>query len=161
MKKLSGIDLRSNSSVVVVSDEAAPILYERGLPKGALRIRAALMTYREKLRGLGIEATYNNGLVNALTEDWYREHLANPTAIRQYEGLRYSGHFTGVTSGDIPKGKELESKFKMSARPVVLPVQQDEIVETVRHASTRPNLLRNISRLARGPPQFRALALDT
>ncbi|MFL9989638.1 IS110 family transposase [Paraburkholderia sediminicola] len=32
--------------------------------------------------------------MDALIEDGYRVHLANPAAIRQYEGLKYSGDFT-------------------------------------------------------------------
>ena len=45
--------------------------------------------------GVVIEATYNwYWLVDELIEDGYRVHLANPAAIRQYEGLKYSGDFT-------------------------------------------------------------------
>jgi transposase len=41
-----------------------------------------------------IESTFNwYWLVDALTEDGYQVHLANPAAIKQYEGLKYSGDF--------------------------------------------------------------------
>ncbi len=58
MKKFSGIDLHSNNSVVVVSDEVDHIVYQRRLPNDALQIRAALAPHREELEGVVIEATY-------------------------------------------------------------------------------------------------------
>ena len=95
MKKFSGIDLHANNSVVVVSDEVDHIVYQRRLPNDALQIRAALAPHREELEGVVIEATYNwYWLVDALLADGYHVHLANPAAIRQYEGLKYSGDFT-------------------------------------------------------------------
>ena len=35
--------------------------------------------------------------MDELIEDGYRMHLANPAAIRQYEGLKYSADFTDAT----------------------------------------------------------------
>jgi len=59
------------------------------------RSGAALAPPREDLAGVVIEATYNwYWLVDQLMNDGYRVHLANPAAIRQYEGLKYSGDFT-------------------------------------------------------------------
>ena len=49
MKKFSGIDLHSNNSVVVVSDEADRIVYQRRLPNDPVQIRAALAPHREDL----------------------------------------------------------------------------------------------------------------
>uniref|UniRef100_A0A7X1NH71 Transposase n=2 Tax=Paraburkholderia franconis TaxID=2654983 RepID=A0A7X1NH71_9BURK len=95
MDKFSGIDLHSNNSVVVVSDDADRVVYQRRLPNDPVQIRAALAPHREDLVGVVIEATYNwYWLVDQLIDDGYRVHLANPAAIRQYEGLKYSGDFT-------------------------------------------------------------------
>ncbi|NPT61723.1 hypothetical protein GNZ13_46175 [Paraburkholderia sp. 5N] len=58
MNKFSGIDLHSNNSVVVVSDDADRILYQRRLPNDPIQIRAALAPHREDLVGVVIEATY-------------------------------------------------------------------------------------------------------
>ncbi|MGF6605028.1 transposase, partial [Paraburkholderia sp. GAS448] len=81
--------------MVVVSDEADRILYQRRLPNDAVQIRAALAPHREDLVGVVIEATYNwYWLVDDLMKEGYPVHLANPAAIRQYEGLKYSGDFT-------------------------------------------------------------------
>ena len=41
-----------------------------------------------------IESTYNwYWLVDGLMEAGYQVHLANPAAIKKYEGLKYSGDF--------------------------------------------------------------------
>jgi transposase len=94
MNKFSGIDLHSNNSVVVVSDEADRIVYQRRLPNDPVQIRAALAPHREDLVGVVIEATFNwYWLVDELMKDGYCVHLANPAAIRQYDGLKYSGDF--------------------------------------------------------------------
>ena len=49
MNKFSGIDLHSNNSVVVVSDEADRIVYQRRLLNDPVQIRAALAPHREDL----------------------------------------------------------------------------------------------------------------
>jgi len=58
MNKFSGIDLHSNNSVVVVSDEADRIVYQRRLPNDPVQIQAALAPHREDLVGVVIEATF-------------------------------------------------------------------------------------------------------
>jgi len=94
MDKFGGIDLHSNNSVVVVSDEADRIIYQRRLPNDLIQIRAALVPYRDELVGVVIKATFNwYWLVDDLMKEGYRVHLANPAAIRQYEGLKYRGDF--------------------------------------------------------------------
>jgi transposase len=60
-----------------------------------MKIRAALAPHREELEGAVIEAIYNwYWLVDALLADGSHVHLANPSAIRQYEGLKYNDDFT-------------------------------------------------------------------
>ena len=50
--------------------------------------------YREELVGVVIESTYNwYWLVDGLMDAGYRVHLAHPSAIKKYEGLKYSGDF--------------------------------------------------------------------
>ena len=92
--KFSGIDLHSNNSVVVVSDEEDRIVYRKRLPNNLEQIRAALAPYRDELAGVVVESTYNwYFLVDGLMDAGYRVHLANTTAIKKYEGLKYSGDF--------------------------------------------------------------------
>jgi transposase len=92
--KFSGIDLHSNNSVVVVTDEEDRIVYQKRLPNNLVQIVAALAPYREELVGVVVESTYNwYFLVDGLMDAGYRVHLANTTAIKKYEGLKYSGDF--------------------------------------------------------------------
>ena len=90
--KFSGIDLHSNNSVVLISDEADRIVYQKRLPNDLAQIVAALQPHRHELVGVVIESTYNwYWLVDGLMDAGYRVHLANPSGIRKYEGLKYSG----------------------------------------------------------------------
>jgi len=87
----SGIDLHSSNSVVVVSDEADRVAYQRRLPNELARIVAALEPYRESLAGVVVESTYNwYWLVDGLQGAGYAVHLANPAAMKRYQGLKHS-----------------------------------------------------------------------
>jgi transposase len=94
MKKFSGIDLHSNNSVVVVTDEADRIVYQHRLPNELPLILQALAPYREELVGVVVESTYNwYWLVDGLIAAGHRVHLAHTVAIKKYDGLKYSGDF--------------------------------------------------------------------
>lgn len=94
MKKYIGIDLHSNNSVVVVTDEDDRAIFQRRLPNNLNEIKAALAPYREEAVGVVVESTYNwYWLVDGLMDAGYQVHLANPSAIKKYEGLKYSGDF--------------------------------------------------------------------
>src|SRR6476619_417553 len=88
------IDLHSNNCVVIVSDETDRIVFSKRLPDELGRIREALELHREELTGLVIESTYNwYWLVDGLMDAGYRVHLAHPSAIKKYQGLKHSGDF--------------------------------------------------------------------
>ena len=87
--KYCGIDLHSNNSVVVVSDEQDRIGLQKRLPNDLWQIRAALEPHEKELVGVVIESTYNwYWLVDGLMDAGYRVHLAHPSAIKKYEGLK-------------------------------------------------------------------------
>jgi len=93
--KFSGIDLHSNNSVVVVSDETDKVMVEKRLANDLPTILATLAPYRDELVGVVVESTYNwYWLVDGLQAAGYRVHLANTTAIKHYEGLKHSGDET-------------------------------------------------------------------
>jgi transposase len=80
--KFSGIDLHSNNSVVLISDEADRMVYQKRLPNDLAQILAALEPHREELVGVVIESTFNGyWLVDGLMDAGYRVHLAHPSAI--------------------------------------------------------------------------------
>jgi len=92
--KYCGVDLHSNNSVVIVSDEEDRIVFSKRLPNDLGQIGAALEPHREDLAGVVIESTYNwYWLVDGLMDKGYRVHLAHPSAIKKYEGLKHSGDF--------------------------------------------------------------------
>src|SRR5947207_2493310 len=93
--KYSGIDLHSNNSVVVVSDEADRVLCSKRLPNELSKVLEALEPYREELAGVVVESTYNwYWLVDGLQAAGYPVHLANTAAMKRYEGLKHSGDET-------------------------------------------------------------------
>jgi len=92
--KYCGIDLHSNNSVVIVSDEEDRIVFSKRLPNDLGQIGAALEPHREDLAGVVIESRYNwYWLVDGLMATGYQVHLAHPSAIKKYEGLKHSGDF--------------------------------------------------------------------
>jgi transposase len=92
--KYCGIDLHSNNCVVIISDEEDRIVFNKRLPNDLGQIRAVLEVHREGLAGVVIESTYNwYWLVDGLMDVGYRVHLAHPSAIKKYEGLKHSGDF--------------------------------------------------------------------
>jgi transposase len=90
--KYSAIDLHSNNSVVVVTDEADRVLAEQRVANELPRILALLAPHRDELVGVVVESTYNwYWLVDGLMAAGYPVKLANTGAIKTYDGLKYSG----------------------------------------------------------------------
>ncbi len=91
MKTYAGIDLHSSNNYIVVIDENDKRLFEKRLPNTLEDIIAALDPFKKSLTGLVVESTYNwYWLVDGLKDAGYKIHLANPTAIQQYSGLKHA-----------------------------------------------------------------------
>jgi len=91
MPLYGGIDLHANNSVVVLLNEQDEVIYRKRLPNELATILEQLAPYRPEVKGLVVESTYNwYWLVDGLREADYRVHLANPAAIQQYSGLKYT-----------------------------------------------------------------------
>lgn len=91
MKLYGAIDLHSTNSVLVLIDEQDRVVYQKRLPNDLGLIVMELSTYRAEIEGIVVESTYNwYWLVDGLMEQGYQVHLANPAAIQQYEGLKYT-----------------------------------------------------------------------
>ncbi|MES2952811.1 MAG: IS110 family transposase [Pseudomonadota bacterium] len=87
-----GIDLHSNNCFVVVSDETDKVLISKRVPNDLALILQLLAGYQASLFGIVIESTFNwYWLVDGLMEAGHSVHLANTTAIKQYDGLKYRG----------------------------------------------------------------------
>src|SRR3990172_12437188 len=91
MKLYCGMDLHSTNTYCAIMDENRKRVFERRLPNQPKVILGFLEPYRADLEGIVIESTYNwYWLVDLLQENGYRVHLANPSAIKQYSGLKHS-----------------------------------------------------------------------
>jgi transposase len=78
----------------VVSDEQDRVLLQKRLPNRLEEIVAVLAPHQDDAVGVVVESTYNwYWLVDGLVEAGYHVHLAHPTAMKKYEGLKYSGDF--------------------------------------------------------------------
>ena len=86
-----GIDLHSTSSYLVILDGKDQVIRERQLPNRLEVFLGELEPLREELSGIAVESTFNwYWLVDGLMEAGYRLHLVHTTAVKQYEGLKYS-----------------------------------------------------------------------
>jgi transposase len=91
MESYAGIDLHSSNNFVGIINEEDRRLYQKRLPNRLEDILLALEPFKESLKGVVIESTYNwYWLVDGLQEHGYKVHLANPSAIKQYEGLKHT-----------------------------------------------------------------------
>jgi transposase len=91
MKLYGAIDLHSNNNMTVLTDEQDRVVYEKRLPNDLALIVEQLASYRDSLQGIVVESTYNwYWLVDGLMDQGHKVHLANTSAIQQYEGLKYT-----------------------------------------------------------------------
>jgi transposase len=89
--RFCGIDLHSNNSVVVVTDETDKVLLSRRCPNDLAKILALLAPHRDELSGVVVESTYNwYWLVDGLMAAGYKVKLANTVAMKRYDGLKHS-----------------------------------------------------------------------
>jgi transposase len=91
MALYSGIDLHGNNNVTLLLDDQDRVIYQKRLPNQLPTILEQLAPYQTDIAGVVVESTYNwYWLVDGLMDAGYRVHLANPTAIQQYSGLKYT-----------------------------------------------------------------------
>jgi len=89
--KYSGIDLHSNNSVIVVSDETDHVVCNRRVPNDLRTVLMTLEPHREEIVAVVVESTFNwYWLVDGLQAAGYTVCLANTAAMKRYEGLKYS-----------------------------------------------------------------------
>lgn len=91
MKAYAGIDLHSNNSYIGVIDDQDQRLYGKRIANSMSQILVALQPFKENLEAVVVESTYNwYWLVDGLQQEGYNVNLANPSAIKQYEGLKHT-----------------------------------------------------------------------
>jgi transposase len=91
MQLYAGIDLHSSNNYLGIIDTNDKRVFGKRLPNCIKTISMALKPFRKKISGIAVESTYNwYWLVDGLQDKGYKMHLANPSAIQQYEGLKHT-----------------------------------------------------------------------
>jgi transposase len=92
MALYAGMDLHSRDTYLGVLDHKFKRVFHKRLNNDLSLILSTLEPFREELQGIVVESTFNwYWLVDGLMDAGYRDlHLANPCAVKQYEGLKYS-----------------------------------------------------------------------
>jgi transposase len=122
MTRYAGIDLHANNSVVVLLNEQDQVIYHQRLANHLPTILEQLAPYHAEITGVVVEATYNwYWLVDGLMDADYRVPLANPAAMQQYSGLKYTNDHSNarwlahlLRLGVLPEG----SIYPKAARAV-------------------------------------------
>ena len=91
MKMMAGIDLHSNNAMCAVMDIEGKRIKHRRLPCDLSSIAGFFEPYRDELDTIAVESTFNwYWLVDGLQDKNYKLALANPAAIKQYDGIKHS-----------------------------------------------------------------------
>jgi transposase len=95
MPLYAAIDLHSNNNYLVVIDEQDRVVLRRKQSNVLSVVLQALEPFRPDLSGIVVESTYNwYWLVDGLMESGWNVHLANTSAIQQYEGIKLRNDWT-------------------------------------------------------------------
>ena len=88
MELYAGLDLHSRNTYIGIMDTAFSHVFKKRVPNHLEQILQTLDPFRDQIKGFVVESTYNwYWLVDGLMDAGYSSaHLANPAAIKQYEG---------------------------------------------------------------------------
>jgi len=138
------------------------VLLSRRVPNSVPLVLQALEPHREDLVGVVVEATFNwYWLVDGLQAAGYRVHLANVSAIKQYEGLKRTGdeadaaHLAHLLRlGLLPQGyicpKPLRAVRDLSRKRMQLVRSRTQHILSVENIQARENGCRmNVKQIKR------------
>ena len=91
MELYVGLDLHSRNTYIGIMDNAFKRVFKKRVPNHLELILQTLEPFRDKIKGFVVESTFNwYWLVDGLMDNGYTSaHLANPAAIKQYDGLKH------------------------------------------------------------------------
>jgi transposase len=91
MKTYAGIDLHSSNNYIGVIDAKDKRLYSKRHDNRIEDVLKVLGKFKASLQGVVVESTYNwYWLVDGLMDQGYKVHLANPNAIKVYDGFKHT-----------------------------------------------------------------------
>ena len=91
MQLYGSIDLHSNNNFSMISDSEDRVISKKKLLNELEEVDRFFSRYKLELSAIVVESTYNGyWLVDGLKELGYAVKLANPSAMQQYRGLKYS-----------------------------------------------------------------------
>ena len=95
MQVYAGIDLHSNNSYIAIIDTDHNKTFKKKARNNLKEILKIFTPFKKQIKGIVVESTYNwYWLVDGLIDNGYKLHLANPSAIKQYEGLKHCDDIT-------------------------------------------------------------------
>ena len=91
MEHIAAVDLHADNGYYGIIEADGKRVYQKRLPNDLPMVLKELAPYRETLRCIVIESTYNwYWLGDGLREQGYRVKLANPAKFEKYNDLKYS-----------------------------------------------------------------------
>jgi len=91
MKLYSAFDLHSNNSYLAIIDENGKRVFHQKVKNDPQLVVQILDPFKNDIEGIVVESTFNwYWMVDLLSDEGYEMHLANPTKIQQYSGLKHS-----------------------------------------------------------------------
>ena len=91
MELYAAFDLHANNNFFALIDQDGSRVFRKKLSNDRGLILEVLRPYREQIASIVVESTYNwYWMVDALMDEGYQVHLANPSAIQKYTGLKHS-----------------------------------------------------------------------
>lgn len=86
----AGCDLHGNNNLIGIVDGEGKRVFKKKLSNDLTMVRDTLKPFEGELVGIAVESTYNwYWIVDGLMETGYKVHLANPSAIQRYSGLKH------------------------------------------------------------------------
>ncbi len=86
----TGFDLHSSNTYVGIIDEDGKRVWKKKLKNDPSLISTSLEPFKEDILGIVVESTYNwYWRVDLMMDEGYKMHLANPSRIQQYSGLKH------------------------------------------------------------------------
>jgi transposase len=92
MQLYAGLDLHSRNTYIAIMDKEFKRVFGKRVVIKLPMILNTLKPFENQLKGIVVESTFNwYWLIDGLMDAGYRcVHLANPSAMKQYEGIKHT-----------------------------------------------------------------------